>query len=334
MNLDTEKQEVPLFHDLLGQSSAIAMLQSALSQNRLAPAYLFYGPDGVGRKLAALRFLEGLLNNGQPIKRERRRLENRNHPDLLWIEPTYLHQGQLIAKSRAKNESINRRTPPQIRLEQIRGIRRFLSQQPLETKGGMVIIEEVESMAEAAGNALLKTLEEPGKGILILISERPEKLLTTIKSRCQKIPFAPLDSFSIKQVFSKLKAYKELDLDLDLITLEEHDELLKISGGSPGALLRNYKAWMEIPRDLWPRLESLPHNAIDALSLARDLTESLDGEQQLWIINWLEQNLWRKEKDPIPLKRLEKLRSHLLSFVQPRLAWEVTLLELNKRPNY
>ena len=60
------------------------------------------------------------------------------------------------------------------------------------------------------------------------------------------------------------------------------------------------------------------------------MCEALDGEQQLWLINWWQQALWTSSRDVESLKRLETLRRHLLSFVQPRLAWEVALLDLTK----
>ena len=60
----------------------------------------------------------------------------------------------------------------------------------------------------------------------------------------------------------------------------------------------------------------------------QNLTEALDGEQQLWLINWLQQHLWRLQKSEVVLRKLERLRVQLLSFVQPRLAWEVTFLDL------
>ena len=55
-----------LFEDLIGQPLAVDLLSAALAQGRVAPAYLFAGPEGVGRQLAAVRFLEGLLADGQP----------------------------------------------------------------------------------------------------------------------------------------------------------------------------------------------------------------------------------------------------------------------------
>ena len=189
-----------LFEDLIGQPLAVDLLEAALDQQRLAPAYLFAGPDGVGRRLTALRFLEGVLAAGGSSSRERRRLVDRNHPDLLWVEPTFQHQGRLLSRAEAEEAGLSRRTPPQLRLEQIRGVARFLARQPVESARGMVVIEAAEAIAEAAANALLKTLEEPGHGLLILLTAAPERLLSTIRSRCQLIRFLRLDSAAMHQV--------------------------------------------------------------------------------------------------------------------------------------
>jgi DNA polymerase-3 subunit delta' len=308
-----------LFDGLVGQPLAVDLLEAALQQKRLAPAYLFAGPDGVGRRLAALRFLEGVLSEGVGCERARRRLEDRNHPDLVWIEPTFQHQGRLLTRDEAVEAGVNRRTPPQLRLEQIRGVRRALGRQPVESPRGMVVIESTEAMAEAAANALLKTLEEPGHGLLILLTAAPERLLSTIRSRCQLIRFVRLDRPSVAEVLRRLDAVEQ-----------DPPELLAMAAGSPGAVLEHRNRWAALPTELMPRLRHLPNEPIEALALARDVCEALDGEQQLWLINWWQQALWTSSGDVECLKRLETLRRHLLSFVQPRLAWEVALLDLTK----
>ena len=308
-----------LFDGLVGQPLAVDLLEAALQQKRLAPAYLFAGPEGVGRRLAALRFLEGVLSEGVGCERARRRLEDRNHPDLVWIEPTFQHQGRLLTRDEAVEAGVNRRTPPQLRLEQIRGVRRALGRQPVESPRGMVVIESTEAMAEAAANALLKTLEEPGHGLLILLTAAPERLLSTIRSRCQLIRFVRLDRPSVAEVLRRLDAVEQ-----------DPPEVLAMAAGSPGAVLEHRNRLAALPTELMPRLRHLPNEPMQALALARDVCEALDGEQQLWLINWWQQALWTSSGDVESLKRLETLRRHLLSFVQPRLAWEVALLDLTK----
>ena len=306
-----------LFEDLIGQPLAVDLLTAALERQRLAPAYLFAGPDGVGRRLAALRFLEGVLGTGQPAERQRRRLEERNHPDLLWVKPTFQHQGRLLTREEAEEAGISRRTPPQLRLEQVRSISRFLARQPVEAERGMVVIEAVEAMPEAAANALLKTLEEPGHGLLILLSAAPERLLSTIRSRCQLIRFLRLARADLNRV---LEGCGALDQD--------PPELLAMAAGSPGALLEHRRKRAGLSEEFTERLVSMKDQPMEALALARDVCEALDGEQQQWLINWWQQQLWARGAGDLPLQRLETLRRHLLSFVQPRLAWEVALLEL------
>ena len=313
-----------LFADLVGQAQAVALLEAALTKDRVAPAYLFAGPEGVGRCMAALRFLEGVLQAGESDLRQRRRLEARNHPDLLWVEPSYSHQGRLIARSEADEAGVSKRTPPQVRLEQIREVSRFLARQPLESARGLVVIEDPEAMAESAANALLKTLEEPGHGLLILLSAAPDRLLATIRSRCQQITFQRLSSGQMEEVFGRL----EDDERAQAAAAMAQPELVALAAGSPGALLSHADQWQLVPEGLRDRLVALPAKPADALALARDLSEALSGEQQLWLISWWQQQLWYRQGDVEALHRLERLRSHLLSYVQPRLAWEVTLLDL------
>ncbi len=314
-----------LFAELVGQPRAVGLLEAALRHGRVAPAYLFAGPEGVGRRLAALRFLEGLVlgQEGQGDGSLRRRLAQGNHPDLLWVEPTYSHQGKLVAASQAEAEGVNRRSPPQLRLEQIRDVSRFLSRRPVEARGAMVVLEAAEAMAEAAANALLKTLEEPGDGLLILISAAPDQLLSTIRSRCQQIPFRRLEPQQLRQVLER-----QGNTEPDGADGDDPPELLELAAGSPGALLEHRRQWRGLPEGLAERLGELPADPLSALALARDLSEALDGDQQLWLLNWLQLSRWRRQPRPAELERLEQLRRQLRSHVQPRLAWEVALLEL------
>jgi DNA polymerase-3 subunit delta' len=157
------------------------------------------------------------------------------------------------------------------------------------------------------------------------MSAAPERLLSTIRSRCQLIRLIQLSAEDMQLVLQRLPA------DVDQEAVKQglmQPELVAMAGGSPGALLGHVKQWSRVPPDLIGRLNAFPTQPIEALGLARDLTEALDGEQQLWLINWLQQHFWREQKNDQILRKLERLRVQLLSFVQPRLAWEVTLLNL------
>ncbi len=314
-----------IFNDLIGHDLPVLILESAILKSHISSAYLFVGPDGVGKRLATFRFLEGVINQGIPDERARRRLESFNHPDLLWVEPSYMYKGQLITKSQAIKQEVPQKAPPKIRLEQIRSITKFLSGKPIESNRGMVVIEDVDSMQEAAANALLKTLEEPGHGLLILISSYPERLLPTIRSRCQQINFGRLSVASLKKILLKVDKNKQA---LALLDQSRNNELLSLSEGSPGGLIKNLNMWESLPAKLLTRIQQLPNTSMELLSLAGELTETLSNEEQLWLVSWLEHSLWMTRQDERPIRRLEKLRQHLLSYVQPRLAWEIAFLEI------
>ena len=313
-----------VFDGLLGQQQATALLVAALERQRLAPAYLFCGPEGVGRAMAARRFLEGVIAGPAGSASVRRRLLEGNHPDLLWVEPTYSEKGQLVPLSQAAAAGISRKAPPQLRLEQVRAVSQFLARRPVESSRALVVIESVEAMAEAAANALLKTLEEPGDGLLILLSAAPDRLLSTIRSRCQAIPFARLAAADLNQVLAE-----------QAVEQDDPPELRELAAGSPGALLEQRQQWQALPDGLAQRCSALVRGAgqrvapVEALALARDLCEALEVEQQLWLLNWWQLHLWRKHADLKQQQRLEGLRRQLRAYVQPRLAWEVALLELS-----
>lgn len=90
-------------------------------------------------------------------------------------------------------------------------------------------------------------------------------------------------------------------------------ELLELAAGSPGALLEQRAQWQALPEGLAERCSAFSggdaaQTPLVALSLARDLCEALDVEQQLWLLNWWQLRLWRQRQDSVPLKRLEQLR--------------------------
>ncbi|HEY9846760.1 MAG TPA: hypothetical protein V6D03_11260, partial [Candidatus Caenarcaniphilales bacterium] len=199
------------FSRLVGQRQAVELLSSAIAQERIAPAYLFVGPAGVGRSLAARGFLESLIaplgvaDTAVSAQQQRllgqNRLRQGNHADVLWVEPTYLHQGKRLPISEVSATDPQRpRSRPQIRIEQVREITRFLSRPPLMAPRAVVVLEQAETLSEAAANGLLKTLEEPGQATLILLAESAAALLPTLVSRCQQIPFRRLTLAQMAQV--------------------------------------------------------------------------------------------------------------------------------------
>lgn len=311
------------FAQLIGQEQARELLTQAVSQNRVAPAYLFAGPDGVGKSLAARCFIQQLfyINSNQHQQQLQKRLQLGNHPDLLWVQPTYLHQGQRLSLEEAAAAGVKRKAPPIIRTEQIREIGQFLSRPSLEASRSIVVIQ-ADTMAEAAANALLKTLEEPGGATLILIAPAAESLLPTLVSRCQRIPFYRLDSNAIAQVLRQTGNEEILS----------QPSVLAMAQGSPGEAIASMQQLGAIPSNLLQAISQPLKSLRDALELARQIDKNLDIEAQLWLVDYLQHCYWQQflngAINKSPLEQLEKARRYLLSYAQPRLVWEVTLLEL------
>lgn len=311
------------FATLLGQDSAIALLKGAIASNRIAPAYLFAGSPGIGRSLAARAFIELLFCTGIPPEKQpsiRRRLQQGNHPDVLWVEPTYLHNGTRLSATEAAQKGLIRKAPPQIRLEQIREITQFLSRSALEASQKVVVIDQAETMAEAAANGLLKTLEEPGRATLILIAPSLESLLPTLVSRCQRIPFYRLAQEDMVTVLRDTGHEKIL----------KEPSVLAIAQGSPGEAVASFEQLQAIPPQLLAEATQLPKSPRKALELAKEIAQTLDTQAQLWLVDYLQHYYWQHQHQASLIQQLEQARKYLLGYAQPRLVWEVTLLELSQ----
>jgi len=310
------------FAPLVGQQQAIELLTQAIRQNRVAPAYLFVGPDGVGRSLAARYFVELLFSSGMEITSAlQNRLRQGNHPALLWVEPTYQYQGQRFTAAQAAEKKLKRKAPPVIRLEQIREITEFLSRPPLEAPRNVVVLEEAQTMAEAAANALLKTLEEPGQATLILIAPTVESVLPTLVSRCQRIPFYRLDAQSLAVVLTQTGHQEIL----------QHQAVLNIAAGSAGSAIASYEQLQAIPPELLEDLKKSPKSYRNALELAKKIDKDLDTEAQLWLVDYLQQFYWQQWHQTKAIEQLEQARKYLLAYAQPRLVWECLLLSIYQK---
>jgi len=313
------------FKNICGQDLAIEILKSAISKEQISHAYLFSGPDGVGRKKTAKIFIKAIFDKNKEKENTKRKIDSNNHPDLLWIEPSYIVQGQSISQTKARLDGTSMKSPPQIRLNQIKEIIEFLGKKPFESERSIVIIEDIERINESASNALLKTLEETHTGLFILVTQRPEKLLSTIRSRCQIVPFIRLNDNQVNKIIEKSEVVQEIDD----VSIDKIRELIDFSCGSPGRYLTNLQFWLSFSSPLRQKLEIQLTNPIELLKLAKEITDELNIEQQLWLIEFQQNKAWTKEKNSNIVMQLEELRKQLLKFVQPRLAWEVTLLEIN-----
>jgi DNA polymerase-3 subunit delta' len=306
-----------VFEPVVGQPQAIELLACAMQRDRLAPAYLFMGPAGVGRRLTAECFAAWILANDE-TQIQLQRIAQRNHPDLLWVEPTYQHKGLLLTVAQAEAEGLKRKARPQIRLEQVREIGQFLSRPALEARRAVVVLETAETMAEAAANGLLKTLEEPGNATLILLAPNAESLLPTLISRCQRIPFRRLSEADLATVLQRAGQAEIL----------QAPDVLALAQGSPGEAIAHWQQLQAIPAELLTDLSRPPTSLRAALEFAATINRTLDTEAQLWLVEYLQHRYWHTQRHSAWIHNLETVRKQLLNYAQPRLVWEVALMKM------
>ncbi len=296
-------------------------LESIIKKKVFSNGYIFYGPEGIGKQQAAIQFIKEILNQYSSNSNIQEKIIDNNHPDFLLIEPTYLIKGNLINQSKNESSKNNRAT---IRIEQIRNIKNFLGQKSIESGKKIVLILDAHLLNEAASNCLLKTLEEPTNGLFILLTSRLNLILDTIISRCQLIRFK---SFSYKQleIFIRNKPESSiLNIDEELSL----KDFINIANGSPGKIINDMKIWNELPIEIKANLGSPLSDNLEIFKFAKIISEELEIYQQIFLINFVQNKWWKKTKSKNIARRLEDLKSYLKNFIQPRLAWEVTLLKI------
>ena len=298
-------------------------LDQIVQKKIISTAYIFYGPEHIGKKETALRFITEIIKNNNSDLDVYNKIKDNNYPDYLKIEPTYLSKGNLINKSEIDKEK-NQTSKALIRIEQIRNIQVFLSKKSIQSTKKFILIENAHLLNESSSNCLLKILEEPTNGVFILLTSKFNLLLDTIISRCQTIRFKPYSNKELKQFLEQSK-HKDRNLLIDSEVLEN---LIFISNGSPGKLLDNIESWNQIPENIKNEIRFPLKKYENILNLAKNITTSLNLNQQETLLNYIQRNWWEKTRNKKMAEILERIKKNINSNISPRLSWEVGLLQI------
>lgn len=185
------------FQCIRDQEIPIRFLRNLIARNRIPNAMMFWGPSGVGKRLAAMEMAKavncvGSIGDACDACLSCRKVRSGNHPDVMSITP--------VKKSRV------------IDVDTIESVNEMASLRPYESKWHVFILLDAERMNGPAQNHFLKTLEEPpGNSLFILVTEYPRALLPTIRSRCQMVRFGTLRP---ETVFDLLQQERDLPRDL------------------------------------------------------------------------------------------------------------------------
>jgi DNA polymerase-3 subunit delta' len=164
------------FHSIVGHARVLERLRRSLAVERVAHAYLFVGPTGVGKSTVARAFAAALTCPEEPGEgcgacSSCRRLAAGTHPDVHVVEP----DGQ------------------EVKIDHVRALQGALAYRPAEAQRAVAIVPQAERLTLEASNALLKTLEEPpGETVVVLVAPTASLLPSTVVSRCEQVSFTPL----------------------------------------------------------------------------------------------------------------------------------------------
>jgi DNA polymerase-3 subunit delta' len=319
------------FKQIVGQDRQINILKNAVKRGTVAHAYLFTGIPGIGKRSTAIAMAKALnckTTTGDFCSSctSCKKIEHTTHPDIHWIEP----EGDYI------------------KIDQIRRMQEQISYTLYEGKHKVVILNKIERLNPQSSNCLLKTLEEPPPHTtLILLTSAPYQILSTLRSRCQRLMFQPLPI----ELIAKLLQEKGGD---------ENDKLnliASLAGGSLGKAIQ----WMEAGalqerEELFEKINHLNKCFItEIFDLAASLGEDKAGLLKrlellkLWIRDLLifkatDQSRYLINRDLVKkvttlasqlswsnlFKKaaiVDEVQSALLSNVNPRLAMETMLLK-------
>lgn len=180
------------FSELRGNERIKELLIESVKSNNILHSYMFYGTDGIGKKIFATEFAKMILceSENKPCNNCKSciEFESGNNPDFFMIVP---EKGT-------------------IKIEQIREMQRNIIEKPTHCTKKIYIIDDADKMTKEAQNCLLKTLEEPSEFIvIILICSNENYMLPTVKSRCTKIFFEGLSNQEL------MKFIKEKNSDVN-----------------------------------------------------------------------------------------------------------------------
>jgi DNA polymerase III subunit delta' len=229
-----------------GHEVQIRAFERVMQRGRLAHAYLFTGPPGIGKRLFAEELAKALLCEAPAVER----LEACDRCVACTQFAAGTHPDYFVAGR--PEESL------ELPIAVMREFCRNLALKPARGRGKVAILDDADDLNEEAANCFLKTLEEPPpRSVLFLVGTSPDRLLPTIVSRCQVVHFQPLAEEVVKELL--------LARGIEDATLVQR--LAYLSGGSPGqALALADPAVWEFRRSL---LEGLTRPDCDSVALAQ-----------------------------------------------------------------
>ncbi len=258
---------------IIGHQHIIDQLQRTVASDRIAGAYLFVGPTGVGKETIARYFARLIFcqQDAQPPTvcgacLACRKVDSGNHPDLGFIRP----EGSLL------------------RIGQIRELQKQIVYEPFEARRKVYILTDVERMNAEAENCLLKTLEEPpAASVLILLTSNIQVLLPTTRSRCQILQFHPMPTQELASILT----------DKFSVPSEQATTLAIAAGGAIGKAITQLEKGETLTEEVPEILKET--DVLAAFRLAESFKENPETLDSL--VTWYRDLLFLQQGAPLEL---------------------------------
>ena len=267
------------------QDIPLRLLKNMITRQRIPNGLLLWGTSGVGKAMAAIAFAKAINCTESMIPGDAcdgclscRKIDNGNHPDIVQVAP--------VKKSRS------------IDVEAIDNMIEMASLRPHESDWKVFIIHEADRMRGPAQNHLLKTLEEPvGPSVFILISEYPQLLLPTIRSRCQRVRFQTLAPETVQELLLRERditpeqaasiagiAQGQMSRALDLVDTDKRDLIFDLieqlqSGVDPLALSEEFSSMLSMQKKQIEGAIKTESGTVDAKEVSREDRERIKEEE-------------------------------------------------------
>ncbi len=254
--------------ELIGHREVMLRAARAIRGGKPPQAWLIAGPSGIGKATLAYRIARYLLRYGATAEGPEDLSVAANDPVSQQVAAG-AHPGLLILR-----RAVNERTGKLMNVLSVEEVRKLSSFFGMTSGAGgwrVAVIDTADDMNDAAANALLKTLEEPpSRAMILVLSHNPGRLVSTIRSRCQRLDLRPLSDSELESALER----KLPDLDED-----ERASLARLSGGSIGtALVLAEGEGVALARDADRLIDNAGHPDIPALlALGDKLGRMTDG---------------------------------------------------------
>ena len=235
-----------MFENILGNEKNKEILKKSIELNKTSHSYLFWGTEGIGKKLIAKEFAKKILCLEKNMKdckcKSCIEFDSDNNPDFQLIEAT----------------------DGKIKIDQIREMQRKIAEKPIISTQKVYIIDDADMMTTEAQNCLLKTLEEPPEYItIILVCSNEDTMLSTIKSRCTRMHFESIENSEVKKF-----------INTNYPDIEMSDKIIELAQGSIGKAIKlngNKEVYENIEKIL---LSMQTKDIIDVIQMSEGIYKS------------------------------------------------------------